>query len=260
MMREFAGSLSAANYAPVATSEMVMAAFGADLASGVEAASEIPLPTRLAGRMVKVIDFSGAEKLAQLFYVSPTQVNYLMPEALLGGPAIVLLTGDNGFIRVNVINVQRVSPGIFTANANGRGVAAAVIFRVRADGSGQYEPVARFDEAEQRWVPIPIDLSPDTDRIVLSLFGTGWRQINSMADVTVELLPVVDRNSPGDPVRRPAILYAGKQPTIPGLDQINIEIPRDPAGKGEIEVAVRVKAVPDVGFDHISNVVRIQVK
>jgi uncharacterized protein (TIGR03437 family) len=135
-----------------------------------------------------------------------------------------------------------------------------VILRVRADGSRQYEPVAQYNDAERRWVPIPIDLGPETDRIILSLFGTGWRQISSMADVTVELIPVVDRNAPGNPVRRPAIQYAGRQPTIPGLDQINLELPRDLVGKGETSVAVRVKAEPNAGFDYTSNVVQIFVK
>ncbi|MGE0132687.1 MAG: hypothetical protein AB7U82_31800 [Blastocatellales bacterium] len=207
-----------------------------------------------------MIDFAGTEKQAQLFFVSPAQINYLMPEGLATGPAIVLLNGDNGFIRVNVVNVQKVSPGIFTVDASGRGVAAAVILRVRADGSRQYEPIAQYNDSEQRWVPIPIDLGPDTDRIFLSLFGTGWRLIGSMADATVAMLPVVDRNAPGNVVRRPAILYAGKQPTIPGLDQINIEIPRDLGGKGEIEVNVQVKAEPNTGFDYFSNVVQIFVK
>ncbi len=253
-------NFSAASYWPAVASEIIAAAFGVDLASRVEIANEIPLPAKLAGRTITVIDYAGTEKQAQLFFVSPTQVNYLMPEGLAAGPAIVLLNGDNGFIRVNVISMQKVFPGIFTADASGRGVAAAVILRVRADGSRQYEPVAQYNDAERRWVPMPIDLGPETDRIILSLFGTGWRQIGSMADVTVELIPVVDRNAPGNPVRRPAIQYAGRQPTIPGLDQINIELPRDLVGKGETSVAVRVKAEPNAGFDYTSNVVQIFVK
>jgi uncharacterized protein (TIGR03437 family) len=41
------------------------------------AAASTPLPTELAG--VRVRDALGVERLAPLFFVSPSQINYLMP-------------------------------------------------------------------------------------------------------------------------------------------------------------------------------------
>lgn len=251
--------VSAASYGPAAASDMITAAFGIGLADTTEIATTLPLPTTLAGRSVKVTDFAGMEKLARLLFVSPTQVNFIMPEGLAIGAGIVTLTGDNDFVRVSIVQVQKIAPGIFTANASGRGVVSAVILRKRADGTEQYEPVAEFIEAQRQWLPLPIDLGPDSDRIILALFGTGWRGVGAPSNVTVELKPVIDDGTP-DQIRRPEVLYAGEQPTVVGLDQINIELPRNLAGKGEIEISVKMKAQPDVGFAYTLNTVRIAVK
>ncbi|MEP7340442.1 MAG: hypothetical protein ABI977_22110, partial [Acidobacteriota bacterium] len=209
--------------------------------------------------MVKVTDFRGAEKLAQLLFISPNQVNFILPEGLDTGPAIVGLAGDNGLVSVGVVHVQIVAPGVFAANANGRGLAAAVILRKRADGTEQYEPVAQYSETQKQWIPLQIDLGPDSDRIILAIFGTGWRNVGDTSNVTVELRPLVDEGLP-NAVRRPVVLYAGEQPTIAGLDQINIELPRDLAGKGEINIGVTMKAQPDTGFLLLTNTVKIVVK
>lgn len=251
--------VSAASYAAAATSEMIVAAFGNDLADATEIASAEPLPTLLAGRSVKVTDYAGAEKLAQLFFVSPTQVNLLMPSELESGPAIVELDGHNGLIKLAVVTVQKISPGIFTANTTGRGVAAGIIVRVITSGEQRYEPIAQFDETQQKWIPVPIEFTPDTQRIVLALFGTGWRQVASFSDVTIDFVAASER---GDPLpKRPATSeYAGKQATWAGVDQINVEVPRSLIGKGETDVLVTMKANPSFGFDFKANRVQIFVK
>lgn len=38
-----------------------------------------------------------------------------------------------------------VAPALFTADASGRGLAAALVLRIKADNSQSFEPVARFD-------------------------------------------------------------------------------------------------------------------
>lgn len=57
--------------------ESIVAAFGTDLATTVLSATTQPLPTSLAGTTVKVKDSANVERLAQLFFVSPGQVNYM---------------------------------------------------------------------------------------------------------------------------------------------------------------------------------------
>lgn len=246
----------AASYKGNATSEMIMAAFGAELAGTIEAASHTPLPTTLAGRTIKVVDYEGVEKHASFFFVSPTQINYLLPAGLASGPAIVSLNGADGFIRIGILNVQKLAPAIFTADTSGQGLAAAVILRIRSDGSQQYEPVQRFDSVQGKIVPVPIDLGPETDRIILVLFGTGWRQATSDSNVRVTL-----QSSSLDPpgvIGNTIVHYAGAQPTIIGLDQINAEIPRSLAGTGEAHVFVAMKG--DLNEDVIANKVQVYIK
>lgn len=251
--------VSAASYAPAVASEMIVAAFGNGLADSTELASAEPLPMRLAGRSVKVTDYAGREKLAQLFFVSPTQVNLLMPAELEPGPAIVELTGDAELVTLAVVTVQKLSPGIFTADFTGKGVASGIIVRVFTNGVQRYEPIAQFDETQQKWVPVPIEFTDDTQRIVLAVFGTGWRQVGSFSDVTIDFVAASERNDPLP--KRPATSeYAGKQPTWAGVDQINVEVPRSLIGKGETDVLVTMKAVPSTGFDFKANRVQIFVK
>jgi hypothetical protein len=71
--------------------------------------------------------------------------------------------------------VFRLDPSLFTVSATGMGLAAAVVLRVKADGSQSYESIAQFDAAQNKHVPVPIDFGPslgtDSDQIFLVLFG-----------------------------------------------------------------------------------------
>lgn len=71
-------------------------AFGTNLAAATQAAVSPPLPTTLGGTTVKVRDSSGTERLAPLFYVSPTQINYLVPEGAAPGAGLVTVTSEIG--------------------------------------------------------------------------------------------------------------------------------------------------------------------
>lgn len=54
---------------------------------------------------------------------------------------VTVISGD-GRVATNTTNIAAVAPGLFAANGNGQGVAAAVVLRVRADGTQTFEPVA----------------------------------------------------------------------------------------------------------------------
>ncbi len=125
--------------------------------------------------------------------------------------------------------VETVSPGIFTANASGQGVPAAIVQRVRADGSQTFEPVAQFDSAQNRFVPLPIDLGAATDQLFLIGFGSGFRYRSSLSTV----IGAIGGTSA-------QVLYAGEQGFFTGLDQTNIAIPRSLAGRGDVDLAFTV--------------------
>jgi uncharacterized protein (TIGR03437 family) len=219
-------TVSAASYDDYAVAPgSIAAGFGANLANTTATADSLPLPVMLGGVSVGITDSRGTAHQARLFFVSPTQINFLVPdEAVLGFARVNALRG------VLNLNIDRVAPGIFTANANGQGVAAAIVLRVKADGSSITEPVARFDTAQNRFVPVAIDLSAADEQVFLVLFGTGWRGRSSLAAVQARI---------GGQAAE--VLYAGPQGDFAGLDQINLRLPRSLAGhNGNVSVVVAV--------------------
>ena len=219
-------SVSAASFVgTVLAPESMTAAFGSNLATAVQVANVVPLPTQLAGTTVKVKDSAGTERLAPLFFVAPTQINYLIPPGTAAGAATVTITSGDGSISNGEIAISSVAPGLFTANASGQGIAAATVFRVKADGSQLYEPVSRFDSALGRVVPVPIDLNPASDQVFLLLFGSGCKGRSSLTNVQAEI--------GGVPVET---LYVGPQGDFVGLDQLNLRLPNNLAGRGEVQI------------------------
>jgi len=92
-------SVSAASFAAddALAPESIAAAFGTNLATGIQAAppSPLPLPTQLAGVSVKVRDSAGEDRLAPLFFVSPEQINFQVPRGTAAGPDARIGPGSN---------------------------------------------------------------------------------------------------------------------------------------------------------------------
>src|SRR5205085_2018750 len=78
-------------------------------------------------------------------------------------------------VSISLINVTVVAPALFTLNASGTGLPAAVVLQIDATGAESYEVLARFDAASQRFVPIPINFGAESDQVFLILYGTGIR-------------------------------------------------------------------------------------
>lgn len=224
-------NVSAASFTDAAAlaNESIVSAFGTSLAIGVQSVSSLPLPTTLAGTTVKVKDNAGAERPAPLFFVAPTQVNYLIPSGTSSGSAMITITSGDGTISAGAVQIATVAPGLFSANANGQGVAAAIALRVKSDGSQLFEAVARFDPAQNRFIAAPIDLGPATDQVFLLLFGTGWRFRSNLSAVTMKI-------GGADA----AVSFAGPQSDFVGLDQLNVPVPRALSGRGEVDITLTV--------------------
>jgi len=142
----------------------------------------------------------------------------------------VIITSRDGDVSHATPLITRVAPGLFSAAADGQGVASAQVLRVRG-GVATFEAVARFDEALGRWVPIPIDFGPSTDTLYLVLYGTGVRLRTSLTDVSVAV---------GN--TRPGVLFAGPQDSFVGLDQINAgPLDRSLATAGTVNVTLNVE-------------------
>src|SRR5581483_4714577 len=240
-------TVSAASYDDTAVaSEGIAAAFGLELAPMTEVATAVPLPETLAGIKVKITDSDGVERFASLLFVSPLQINFVLPAGLAPGPAVITVTSGSLQNGAGVVQVARVAPSLFTADATGQGPPAALALRVRSDSTSSYEPVAQFDQAQNKFLPVPIDLGTapgaTTDELFLVLFGTGARARTSLADVTVKI--------GGDDAE---VLYAGVQGGFVGLDQVNVRIPRSLIGRGDVDVTLTVEG-------RTANTVRINIR
>jgi len=236
-------SVSAASFSLLGlASEAITASFGAKLAIATREASGPLLPIVLAGTSVRVKDSAGAERLAPLFFVSPTQVNYQIPVGTAAGAATVTIASGDGTVSTGVALIKAVAPGLFTADGAGQGVAAAFAVRVKADGSQQFEPIAQFDAAQNKFVARPLDLGPETDQVYLVLFGTGIRHRSSLSAVIATIGGAYA-----------AVSFAGAQPDLVGVDQVNVLLPRSLIGRGEVEVLLTVEA-------QVANPARVNIK
>jgi uncharacterized protein (TIGR03437 family) len=221
--------------------EAIATAFGANLANATQGATDLPLPLSLAGTTVKIKDAHGIERIAPLFFVSPSQVNYLVPIDAALGYATVTITNANGVAITEWTQILNIAPGFFTANSNGQGAPAGWAVRVKADGSQRLEPLARFDPAQNRFVPQEIDLGPEGEQIFLTLFGTGMRRMTS--EVSQAEIGGVEAK----------IHYLGPVSGFEGLDQINLLVSRTLIGRGEVEVVLLVD-------DYKANPVTVRIK
>ncbi len=207
----------------------IMAAFGNALGTTTASAQTIPLPAELGGTRVVIRDAGGTEHVAPLFFVSRQQVNFQIPESVPLGVASVTITSGDGSISTASGMVVPVAPGIFTANADGKGAAAAYALRVASDGMQVYEPTATFDLGTGKFITAPLVFGPETEELFLVLFGTGLRNRTALDQVSVTV--------GGTPC---VVTYAGVQKGFVGLDQINARLPRTLASRGEVDVVVRV--------------------
>ena len=71
------------------------------------------------------------------------------------------------------VQAGRVAPGLFSANGDDRGVAAASAVRIARDGTRTPLEVYRYDPEEGRYVAVPLDVRSSFSPVYLTLYGTG---------------------------------------------------------------------------------------
>jgi uncharacterized protein (TIGR03437 family) len=210
-------------------------AFGSDLATTTKQASS--LGTNLGGTTVQIKDSSGSTGSALIYYVSPGQVNYILPDSVAIGPATITVTNGNGATSSSTVWIAPVAPAIFGVSSNLQGAPAAVVLHVAPDGKQTFSDAFQCNPA---CVPLPIDLGPSGSRVVLEIYGTGIR--NSSSQVLVQ----VGGRSYG-------VQFAGNQGQYAGLDQVNVRLPPDLAGTGPVALTVIVDG-------QVSNTLQMNIK
>jgi uncharacterized protein (TIGR03437 family) len=187
------------------------------------------LPTALGGTSLTIRDSQGAEHAARLHFVSPERIQFLTPSGAASGPATlrVRTTGGEGSA---AIEIARVAPGMFAANASGRGPAAATFLRVSADRSRAEGFTFSLDPPPSR-VNVPINFGAASDQLYLSFFGTGFRNQSAVACRIGGIdVPVFGAVAQGQ--------FAGLDQAVAG------PLPRSLAGRREAEVVFTFDGMP----------------
>lgn len=219
------GVVDGASFRPVSLAPgAIFSLFGQRLAASAMHASSLPLPSVLGGTEVR-ITVGGQTRIAPLFYVSPNQVNFLVPLDLPRGGGFVEVVRDGSGGTPRSIVVESLAPALFTANASGTGVPAGYSMIVRG-GMQERRDIAVCAE-NTPCTPAPlVRPQPDGD-LFLILFGTGFRNsANPRPEAVV-----------GNQVMQ--VEFAGPHPDFAGLDQINVKIPQALVGTGLRELKLR---------------------
>ncbi len=168
-------------------------------------AQSLPLGTELAGTSVQVTA-NGIAYPAPLVYVSQTAVSAIFPSKVPEGNAVVTVTYNGAVSNPFTTLVRKAAFGIFTQNQAGLGPAVLQNWTLtRVAVNGLFSVI----------LPGQIGI----------LWGTGLGAIDQSdadippaGDLSAEVQVLVGGESA-------KVLYHGRSPTFPGLDQINFEVP-----------------------------------
>ncbi|HEV1283841.1 MAG TPA: IPT/TIG domain-containing protein [Bryobacteraceae bacterium] len=156
---------------------------------------------------------------ANIYYVSPTQVNLLIPTSLVPGPVMLQLVVDSLAGPAIPIMLQSAAPSLFQLDAT-------TVLAVHLNGS------------------TITSASPAQAGEVVVLFASGLGPTNPAAipnQIPQQAASVSPMSSfamliNGAAVNPQQILYAGVVPTFAGLFQINVQLPNDTPSNPQIQI------------------------
>jgi uncharacterized protein (TIGR03437 family) len=209
--------VNAASYAGTVAPDSLATIFGANLAAGTASAtldSDGQLPTELAATRV---EFNGVA--AQLFFVSPGQINLVVPPGLALGTANVAVRSTiSGPAKTATALLGNTSPAVFTSDASGTGAGAIL---------------NAIDYSTAPFLVLTDGVGGDA-RTRLAIYGTGLRHANAVTAVA--------QDSSGNAYTM-SVEYAGAAPGFFGLDQVNVLLPPDVDNAGAVSLALSADGI-----------------
>ncbi len=181
--------------------DSIAVATGGALANSTQQSQKLPngsFPTNVGGTTVAV---NG--RAAQIFFVSPGQVNFLVPPQTEIGTADVVVTNSENFSSRGTVPTLRAAPGVFTKSGDGAGPGVILNSDTLQEG--------------------PFD--PTNGNLRLSIFTTGARNAGQ------NLVSMGGRVVTADAVVA--------SPDLPGLDEVHVLVPTDLRGAGAVDLFVQ---------------------
>ena len=176
------------------------------------------LPTVLPGTGVRIL-IGGLP--AVIYFVSPGQINFLIPSLLLPGPSDLQLAIDGRSGPDLPIQIAPAAPALFQLDQG-------TVVATRADGSviSPNAPATPGDYV----ILYATGLGQTVPPVIYGQVPTGAANLKQMADLRIMLDGVAV-----DPSR---IAYAGIAPGFAGLYQINLKLPDTTGANPEIRVGL----------------------
>jgi uncharacterized protein (TIGR03437 family) len=174
------------------------------------------LPTVLGGTGVRVLINNIP---ADIYYVSPTQVNLLIPTSLGPGPAMLQLVVDALAGPAIPIMLQNAAPSFFQSDAT-------TVLGVHLDGSTI--TAASPAKAGEIVVLFASGLGPTNPAAIPNQIPQMAASVTPMSNFSMTINGVT--------VSPQQILYAGVVPTFAGLFQINVQLPATTPSNPQIQI------------------------
>lgn len=234
------GLVNAASYQRPAAPGMILSLFGVALAASTAPASTLPLPTSLLGTSATINGIS-----APLFYVSPGQVNLMIPFETLPGTATFTLTAGSASASQS-LSIGATAPGLFSMNQSGGGQGAILIANTPAFAGLAGSVPGRDARPAQRGVDS------------VSIYCTGLGAVNNQPATGA----AASANPLATTIAAPTVTiggvtaqvsFSGLAPGFAGLYQIDAQVPAGIAAGDAVPVIVTMGGLP-------SNTVTIAVR
>lgn len=182
------------------------------------------LPTTLLGSGVRLLI---NRTLAYIYYVSPAQINFLVPSTLTPGRAEIQLGLDGRYGDAVQVTLTEFSPALFQLDPE-------TALATHIDGtliSG--ESAAQPGEVV---ILYATGLGSTRPRLPAGQIPTGAAWIERVADFEVTL--------DGQPLDRANLLYIGAAPGFAGLYQLNLRLPGEIGRNPELRIGFKDAVSP----------------
>ena len=227
------GVVNAATFSRPSAPGSIVSIFGTNFASALATASTVPLSTSLGGVSVT---FNGVA--APLFFVSAQQINAQLPSGLTGTTASVVVTGAGGPSTARTIEINQVTPSIFTLNQQGTGQGAVFFANslVLAARVGAFAPnlESRPARAGDILTIYSNGLGPVTPTV-----PDGQNTVTALRNTTIRPTVLVGTTVVPDS----DILFSGLAPQFVALYQINFRMPTGVAANDAVPIVIRMSGI-----------------